>query len=303
MRFAAIDIGSNAIRLLFCNVYEGENGTNFKKEELIRVPIRLGEDAFANQKISQEKIEDFIKVMKAFRLLIDVNRPVDFRACATSAMREAKNSTEILKRIKDEAGITVDLIEGSTEASLIYANHIAEHLDRNSSYLYIDVGGGSTELTLFSRNKHVFSRSFNVGTVRMLNEQIDKNTWSNFKEWIKANTADYQPLIAIGSGGNINKINKMAKGKSNKPLLKETIEDIFNELNSLTYKERIELIGLKPDRADVIIPASKIFLSVMKHAQITKIYVPEIGLADGIIHQLYEKYKSSASDKVKAVSA
>ncbi len=302
MRFAAIDIGSNAIRLLFCNVYEGENGTNFKKEELIRVPIRLGEDAFTNQKISQEKIEDFIKVMKAFRLLIDVNRPVDFRACATSAMREAKNSTEILKRIKDEAGITVDLIEGSTEASLIYANHIAEHLDRNSSYLYIDVGGGSTELTLFSRNKHVFSRSFNVGTVRMLNEQIDKNTWSSFKEWIKANTADYQPLIAIGSGGNINKINKMAKGKSNKPLLKETIEDIFNELNSLTYKERIELIGLKPDRADVIIPASKIFLSVMKHAQITKIYVPEIGLADGIIHQLYEKYKSSASDKVKVVS-
>jgi len=184
------------------------------------------------------------------------------------------------------------LIDGGTEANLIYANHIAEHLDRNSSYLYIDVGGGSTELTLFSRNRHVFSRSFNVGTVRMLNQQIDKNTWTSFKEWIRTNTADYQPLIAIGSGGNINKLHKMTRKKDNKPLLKENLEEIFNELNALTLQERIEHLGLKPDRADVIIPAAKIFLSIMKNAQITKIFVPEIGLSDGIVHQLYENYKA-----------
>ncbi|MEO8150754.1 MAG: exopolyphosphatase [Bacteroidia bacterium] len=294
MKFAAIDIGSNAMRLLFCNVYESSSGTLFKKAELIRVPVRLGEDAFTNQVISKEKADDFIKVMKAFKLLLEVHRPIDFRACATAAMREAKNADEILKRINDETGINIELIDGGTEANLIYANHIAEHLDRNSSYLYIDVGGGSTELTLFSRNRHVFSRSFNVGAVRMLNQQIDKSTWTGFKEWIRTNTADYQPLIAIGSGGNINKLHKMARKKDNKPLLKEDLEEIFNELNALTLQERIEHLGLKPDRADVIIPAAKIFLSIMKNAQITKIFVPEIGLSDGIVHQLYENYKAKS---------
>jgi exopolyphosphatase / guanosine-5'-triphosphate,3'-diphosphate pyrophosphatase len=298
LKFAAIDIGSNAMRLLFCNVYDGAGGTVFKKAELIRVPIRLGEDAFTSQYISKEKSDDFVKVMKAFKLLLEVHRPLDYRACATAAMREASNSAEILKRIKDEAGINLELIDGSTEANLIYANHIAEHLDRNNSYLYIDVGGGSTELTLFSRNRHVFSRSFNVGTVRMLNQQIDKSTWTGFKEWIKVNTADYQPLIAIGSGGNINKLHKLARKKDNKPLLKEELEEIFNELNAFTLQERIEHLGLKPDRADVIIPAAKIFLSIMKNAQINKIFVPEIGLSDGIIHQLYENYKAKAGEVV-----
>lgn len=291
VKFASIDIGSNAVRLLFCNVYEQGVNTIFKKAELIRVPIRLGEDAFTNQYISEAKATDLVNAMKAFRLLIDIHRPIAFRACATSAMREARNTPDIIKRIKVEAQIDVELIDGSTEANLIYMNHIAEHLDRNNSYLYIDVGGGSTELTLFSRNRHVFSRSFNIGTVRMLNQQIDKNLWSHFKEWIKINTADYHPLIAIGSGGNINKLHKLAKLKDNKPLSFEKLNEIFNELNVLTYQERIENFGLKPDRADVIIPASKIFLSVMKNAQIDKIFVPEIGLSDGIVHQLYENYK------------
>ena len=291
MKFAAIDIGSNAVRLLFCNVFEQGVNTIFKKAELIRVPLRLGEDAFTNHFISDEKADDLVKTMKAFKLLIEVHRPVSFRACATSAMRDASNSADIIKRIKEEAQINVELIDGSTEANLIYMNHIAEHLDRNNSYLYIDVGGGSTELTLFSRNRHVFSRSFNVGTIRMLNQQIDKTLWTNFKEWIKINTADYHPLIAIGSGGNINKLHRMAKLKDNKPLTFAKLNEIFEELNLLTLQERIENLGLKPDRADVIIPASKIFLSVMKNAQIEKIFVPEIGLSDGIVHQLYEDYK------------
>lgn len=293
MKFASIDIGSNAVRLLFCNVFESSTETIFKKAELIRVPIRLGEDSFTNQFISDDKIDDLVKAMQAFKLLIEIHKPISYRACATSAMRDATNAPLILKRIKEEAGIEVELIDGSTEANLIYMNHIAEHLDRNNSYLYIDVGGGSTELTLFSRNRHVFSRSFNVGTIRMLNQQIEKNTWSSFKEWIRANTADYQPLIAIGSGGNINKLNKMARKKDNKPLTFEKLEELFNELNSFTLQERIEHIGLKPDRADVIIPAAKIFLSVMKNSQIDKIFVPEIGLSDGIVHQLYESYKLS----------
>lgn len=291
MKFASIDIGSNAVRLLFCNVFEQGINTVFKKAELIRVPIRLGEDAFTNHFISDEKADDLVKAMQAFKLLIEIHRPISFRACATSAMRDASNSAGIIERIKKEAQINVEIIDGSTEANLIYMNHIAEHLDRNNSYLYIDVGGGSTELTLFSRNRHVFSRSFNIGTIRMLNQQIDKTLWTNFKEWIKINTADYHPLIAIGSGGNINKLHKMAKVKDNKPLSFEKLNEIFEELNSLTLQERIENLGLKPDRADVIIPASKIFLSVMKNAQIDKIFVPEIGLSDGIVHQLYEDYK------------
>lgn len=291
MKFASIDIGSNAVRLLFCNVFEQGINTVFKKAELIRVPIRLGEDAFTNHFISDEKADDLVKAMQAFRLLIEIHRPISFRACATSAMRDASNGAGIIDRIKKEAQINVEIIDGSTEANLIYMNHIAEHLDRNNSYLYIDVGGGSTELTLFSRNRHVFSRSFNIGTIRMLNQQIDKTLWTNFKEWIKINTADYHPLIAIGSGGNINKLHKMAKVKDNKPLSFEKLNEIFEELNSFTLQERIENLGLKPDRADVIIPASKIFLSVMKNAQIEKIFVPEIGLSDGIVHQLYEDYK------------
>lgn len=291
MKFAAIDIGSNAIRLLFCNVYEQEQGTVFKKADLIRVPIRLGEDAFTHGYISKQKEDDLVNALKAFKLLIDVHRPLAYRACATAAMRDAKNSNLILQRIANETNIKVDLIDGSTEAKLIYMNHIAEHLDRNNAYLYIDVGGGSTELTLFSQNRHIFSQSFNIGTIRMLNQQIDKSYWANFKDWIKANTAHYYPIVAIGSGGNINKLHKMAKLKDSKPLTIVKLEEMYEEINAHSYQERIELLGLKPDRADVIIPACKIFLSVMKNAGIEKIFVPEIGLSDGIVHELYENYK------------
>ncbi len=291
MKFAAIDIGSNAVRLLFCNVYENGNKTTFKKAELIRIPLRLGEDSFLHKKISEKKIEKLIIAMKAFKNLIDVYDAIDYRACATSAMRDADNRYEIAERVKKEAGIKIEIIDGKTEADIIYANRIEEHLDKSNNYLYIDIGGGSTEITLFSKNKAVVSQSFNVGTVRMLHNQIDKEYWNYFKGWVKEVTGDYKPLIAIGSGGNINKLFKMTGKKNNKPLAVVKLKSLCELIESYTYEERIQELGLNPDRADVIVPASKILMSILKKAEIEKIIVPQVGLSDGIVHQLYEKQK------------
>jgi exopolyphosphatase / guanosine-5'-triphosphate,3'-diphosphate pyrophosphatase len=295
LKFAAIDIGSNAVRLLFCNVYEHNGVVSFKKAELIRVPIRLGEDAFTNGKISTKKADKLVTAMKAFKHLIEVHDAIDYRACATSAMRDAENGYDIVNRVRKEAGIKIEIIDGKTEADIIYSNHIEEHLDKSMNYLYIDIGGGSTEITLFSKNKAMVSQSFNIGTIRMLNDQIDKEYWNYFKNWVKEITAGYKPLIAIGSGGNINKLFKMTGRKPNKPIPTAKIKNLYEVLDSYTYEERIQVFGLNPDRADVIIPASKILLTVIKKADIEKIIVPQIGLADGIVHQLYEKYKENRS--------
>ena len=292
MKFAAIDIGSNAVRLLLCNVHETYEGPVFKKAELVRMPIRLGEDSFRYKVISEEKIEQLCKAIKAFKLLIDVFGAIDFWACATSAMREAENREEIIKRVYDYSGITIDVIDGKTEAQIIYSNHIAEHLEPNQSYLYIDVGGGSTELTIFADGHILNSQSFNVGTIRMLHDQVTKDTWNTFKEWIKEKTRPYKPLIAIGSGGNINKLFKMSDRKENKPLTIEKIRELYEFLKLHSLEERVMQLGLNPDRADVIIPATKIFLSTMKAAEIDKIIVPQIGLSDGIIHILYERHRN-----------
>jgi exopolyphosphatase/guanosine-5'-triphosphate,3'-diphosphate pyrophosphatase len=291
MRFAAIDIGSNAVRLLLCNVYETTQGPIFKKAELVRMPVRLGEDAFRYHSISEEKIEQLCKSMKAFRLLIEVFGVIDYRACATSAMREAENRDEVIKRVHHYSGLEIEVIDGKTEAQIIYSNHIAEHLDPAESYLYIDVGGGSTELTVFAEGHIVSSQSFNVGTIRMLHEQVSKETWSVFKDWVKEKTKSHQPLTAIGSGGNINKLFKMADRKENKPLYIDKIRELYDYLKQFTVDERITQLGLNPDRADVIIPATKIILTAMKMAEIDKILVPQIGLSDGIIHLLYEKHR------------
>lgn len=291
MKFAAIDIGSNAVRLLFCNVYDDNGSATFKKAELIRVPIRLGEDSFLERKISTKKIDKLVTAMKAFKHLIDVYDAVDYRACATSAMRDAENGQEVVDRIKKEAGIKIEVIDGKTEADIIYANHIEEHLDKNNNYLYIDIGGGSTEITLFSKNKAVVSQSFNIGTIRMLHNQIDKEYWAYFKNWVEETTKGYKPLMAIGSGGNINKLFKMSGRKPNKAIPTAKLKNLYELLESYTYDERVKILGLNPDRADVIIPASKILLTVLKKADIEKLIVPQIGLADGIVHQLYEKNK------------
>jgi exopolyphosphatase/guanosine-5'-triphosphate,3'-diphosphate pyrophosphatase len=295
MRFAAIDVGSNAVRLLLCHVHEQNGETLFKKSELIRMPIRLGEDVFTLKYISGEKAHKLVNTMKAFKILIDVFEAYDYRACATSAMREATNGLEVVQRIQQEAGLNLEIIEGSLEAQIIYSNHIEQQLDPNATYLYIDVGGGSTELTLFNKGRQVASKSFDIGTIRLLHGQVSKDYWEEFKLWIRMQAKHFTSITAIGSGGNINKLFKMLKRKDGKPMFFSELKAMNEMLSSYTYEERIALLSLNPDRADVIIPAAKVFLTVMKNAGIEKILVPQIGLSDGLIHLLYEKYKGSFS--------
>ena len=295
MKFAAIDIGSNAVRLLFSQVFENGKNLTFKKDALFRVPLRLGEDVFVNGKISKEKVSNLIDTMIAFKHLIKAYKPVDYRACATSAMREADNRKEILKVIKEKAGIKLEIIDGKKEADIIYSNQIAEKLDNKGNYLYIDVGGGSTELTLISKSRIISSQSFNIGTVRTLKKKDKKSEWSSLEKWLKENTGLYPEISGIGSGGNINKIFSMSGNKQGKPLSLKSIKKIFSELSNHSLEERITKLGLRPDRADVIIPAANIFISVMKWAGIKNLFVPQVGLSDGIIHVLYEKQKKQKS--------
>lgn len=291
MIFAAVDIGSNAMRLLFCRAYEVNGKPHFSKEELIRLPIRLGEDVFLNGKISEKKIEKLVTAMRGFHEIIKVYEVDAFRAVATSAMRDASNSGEIIDLIKKETGLQIEIIDGKLEAQLVFSNHIEEMLNPKHAYMYIDVGGGSTELTLYHNQKVIASKSFNIGTVRMLLNKVEKDEWEVLKDWIKKATLGIHPIHAIGSGGNINKIYKMAK-KENNNISYSKLKGIHDMLNSYTYEERIEVLGLKPDRADVIIHASKIFITIMKIGDMETIFIPQIGLSDGIVHDLYDKFKN-----------
>ena len=268
MKFASIDIGSNAVRLLFTKVFEEADGAVFKKDSLVRMPIRLGKDVFTTKKVSKEKIENLVNTMIAFKYLIDAYRPIDYKACATSAMREATNGNEIVKLIKKKSGIDVEIIDGKREAEIIYENHIVEKLNPKKNYLYIDVGGGSTELTLISNTEAINSQSFDIGTVRILEDKVTKMQWQKMKEWLEQNTPPYKSISGIGSGGNINKMFKMALKEEDQPLTYKNIKSICKELKSYTYEERITKLGLRPDRADVIIPAATIYLSVLKWAGI-----------------------------------
>jgi exopolyphosphatase/guanosine-5'-triphosphate,3'-diphosphate pyrophosphatase len=298
MVFAAIDIGSNAIRLLFARVFVVDGKPQFSKEELIRMPVRLGEDVFMHGKISEPKADRLITALRGFSELIKAYGVETYRAVATSAMRDATNGAAIISRVKNEAGINVEIIDGKNEASLLFSNHIEELLNPKHAYLYIDVGGGSTELTLYFDNKVIAAKSFNIGTVRMLLDKVEKEEWEEMKAWLKRNTLGIHPLSAIGSGGNINKIFKMSGKKETKHLSYDRLKGIYEMLCSYTYQERIERLELKPDRADVIIPAAKIFLSVMKNADIEKVFVPQVGLSDGLVHAMYDTYISN--QKVKS---
>lgn len=292
MKFASIDIGSNAVRLLFCNVIVDKGKTSFKKSELIRIPLRLGEDAFLRKRITQQKANRLVTTMKAFKHLIMVHEVIDYKACATAALRAAQNRDDIVKRIRIEAGIRVEVIDGKTEASIIYSNHAADLLDKNSSYLYIDIGGGSTELTLISNGKTVASKSFNIGTILLLYDKVDKETWFEFKEWVRKSAQGKGSITAIGSGGNINKLYKMSEKKGSEPLPYKKLKLLAAKIESYSPKDRVKILGLNPDRADVIVPAAKILLTIMKCADIKNIMVPEIGLSDGIVRGLYQKYKA-----------
>lgn len=289
MRYAAIDIGSNAVRLLIADIKQNDSTVSFKKNTLIRVPLRLGDDAFLDKKISEKKIDELVKTMLAFRNLIDVYKVSDYMACATSAMREAKNGDLIVQKIKSEANINLEIVEGQREAKIIYASHIEQSLDKKKNYLYIDVGGGSTELSVFCNGEMVASRSFNLGGIRILDNQDKDETWSEMKDWVKQNTQPYKNLSGIGTGGNINKLFRMADLKDGSPLTFAKLRSLYLYLNSFSLKDRINVLGLNQDRADVIIPASEIYLSVMKWGGVKQIYVPRVGLVDGIIQMLIDK--------------
>ncbi len=289
LRYAAIDIGSNAVRLLIADISLGNQRYEFKKNTLIRVPLRLGDDAFLNKQISERKIDDMVKTMSAFKNLMDVYQVTHYIACATSAMREASNGKEIVKIIKRKANINLEIPEGHREASIIAANHIEESLDENRGYLYIDVCGGSTELTVFVNRKQVASKSFNIGTIRILDNQDKPETWEEMKEWVKVHTKTYKNMAAIGTGGNINKLFRMSDEKDGHPMSFTKLKNLYNDLNGYSLKERIRVFKLNADRADVIIPASEIYLTLMKWTGIKQIYVPRVGMVDGIINLLIEE--------------
>lgn len=290
MKLAAIDIGSNAARLLISEVIkDGNNIPSFIKVNLIRVPLRLGFDVFETGIISEPKIYMILQTMKAYKHLLNAYDVKYLKACATSAMRDAKNAGEIIKKIEDETGIEIEIISGSSEASFIYENHIAEELDKEHSYLYIDVGGGSTELTFFSNGKLVFKDSFNIGTIRLLKNLVTENAWDEMKSALKEKTKGHKQVTAIGSGGNINKIFSLSKRKDGKPLQLELLKDYYKELNSFSLKDRINIYKLREDRADVIVPALQIYINAMRWAGAEEIYIPRIGLADGLIQHLYHE--------------
>ncbi|WP_316808698.1 exopolyphosphatase [Pedobacter agri] len=289
LRYAAIDVGSNAVRLLIADISKRDGKYKYKKNTLIRVPLRLGDDAFLDHHISERKAGDLIKTMSAFKSLMDVYHVSEYLACATSAMREAGNGQDIVKQIKAQTDLTLEIIEGQREANIIYANHIEEDLDENKTYLYIDVGGGSTELSVFVKGVPEASRSFNIGTIRMLDNQDKEETWDEMKEWVKEHTKSQKHLAAIGTGGNINKLFRMSDEKEGAPMSIQKLNALYNRLTSYSLKERIHELGLNPDRADVIIPASEIYLTLMKWTGIKQIFVPKVGMADGIIKLLIEE--------------
>ena len=290
MRLAAIDIGSNAARLLIADLSNDVAGKlQFNKLNLVRVPLRLGFDVFEKGEISKEKRGMILQTMKAYSHLINAYGVSNIIACATSAMRDARNSQDIIRKIKMETGLDIEIISGEFEASLIYENHVAEQMDTDHSYLYIDVGGGSTELTFFAEGKLIFKESFNIGTIRILKEMVDDSKWNEIKEYIKQKTKGYKKIVAIGTGGNINKVFSISKKKDGKPLTIDLLKDYYKEISSFSLEDRINIYKLREDRADVIVPALQIYINVMRWADADEIYVPKIGLADGLIQHLYSQ--------------
>lgn len=290
MKIAAIDIGSNAVRLLISevNLIFNEEPT-FNKLNLFRIPIRLGMDVFETGYISEDKSYMLVQSLKAFRHLINVYQVDHFRACATSAMRDAKNAKSIVDKVKKETGVDIDIISGEIEASLVFESGIAEHMSSEHDYMYIDVGGGSTEISIFSQGKMIFKKSFEIGTIRLMKSTVQETAWEEMKQAIKSNTRNLHDVMAIGSGGNINKVFSMSKKKEGKPLSIELLRDYYKEFNAVNLEQRMALYNLRSDRADVIVPALLIYINAMRWAGANEISVPKIGLVDGIIkHQWFE---------------
>ncbi len=294
MKFAAIDIGSNAVRLIFINIYETPAGPQFIKDAMYRVALRLGEEAFLKGKISKTKEAEMLSTMKAFRHLIDIHKPIQIMACATSAMRDAKNAKEIVQKIYKKTGIQIQIISGQKEAELILSNHVEKfQLESDKNYLYIDVGGGSTELILLSKGKLVDKWSFNIGTLRMTLGKVREKHWKELDVWVDHFKGKYQPLYGIGSGGNINTIQKHFVKRKEQDVHFDDLSLTLKSLENLTIDERILKYGFRPDRADVIVPAAKIFMHIMARLNIDTLFVPKVGLGDGMIHEMYDKMVKS----------
>ena len=289
MTLAAIDIGSNAVRLLICEVVKKGKNTEFNKLNLLRIPVRLGFDVFEKGFIGGQKKKMLINTIKAFNNLMKVYEVDHYMACATSAMRDAENAKEIIKEIKSETSIEIEVITGELEAEIIYENHIAETLESKNAYMYIDVGGGSTEVSIFSNGALSFYKSFNIGTIRLLKGGVANEQWVEMRNSIKKFTKNKLGVISIGSGGNINKVFSMSKKKDGKPISLSFLKELHQELSMLTVKERIDKYNLREDRADVIVPALLIYINAMKWASSSDMLVPKIGLADGLIHHLWEE--------------
>lgn len=288
-RYAAIDIGSNGMRLLIAKVVELNGVTSVQKLSLVRVPIRLGEDVFNEGVISEEKKEKFIKAIKSYKLLMDIYQVKDFRAVATSAMREAKNGNEIANLIKKETDIDISLIDGKMEADLIFSTIYTQNINKSDSYLFIDVGGGSTEITIFNKGKRVESKSFKIGTVRLLQGKVEEENWKELDEWLNNVVNSDKDFKAIGTGGNINRYFKLSRNNHLEPVKLDVLNELYSDLNSLTKEERAEKYRLRYDRADVIVPAGKIYLTILERCGINEIIVPKIGLSDGIVYYLYKR--------------
>ncbi|MCH9659493.1 MAG: exopolyphosphatase [Bacteroidetes bacterium] len=289
-KYGAIDIGSNAIRLLIATIIEKDNKpTQIKKTSLVRVPIRLGADVFLEGKISDINYRRMVDAMNAYSLLMKTHNITTYRACATSAMREASNGKTIAKSILEETGIDIQIIDGKDEAAIIASTDLKDLIDTEKIFLYVDVGGGSTEFTVFANGKIVASKSFKLGTVRILNDMVRESVWDDVKKWIRNHTKYYEKISLIGSGGNINSIYKSSGKKLGKPLSYFYLASYYERLKSYNYHERIFELQMNPDRADVIIPATRIYLSAMKWSKAKNVYVPKIGLSDGIIKSLYNE--------------
>ncbi|MEL0274867.1 MAG: exopolyphosphatase [Flavobacteriaceae bacterium] len=289
-RYAAIDIGSNAVRVLISNVVVSP-GTppKYMKSSLVRVPIRLGQDSFTVGEISPRNIKRMVKAMKAFKLIMKVNNVKKYMACATSALREANNASEVIQEVKKKTGIEIQVIDGKREAEIIATTNIFESINKNRTFLFIDVGGGSTEFSVLVKGERVVSKSFKVGTVRMINNMVSEKVWEEIKEWVETYTKHHTKLALLGSGGNINKLFKIAKVKEGRPLSMIKLNQLYNELNQLDYNERILQWELNPDRSDVIIPATQIYLKALQWSGASEIFVPKIGLSDGMIKVLYRE--------------
>ncbi len=287
LKFAAIDVGSNAVRLLINNIIDDKEKPYFQKASLVRLPIRLGADVFKNGKISDTNIQRLTDTMQAYRLLMETHGVTDYRAFATSAMREAENGKKVVRHIKQKTGVELQIIDGMLEAELLFATKVTKQLDASKSYLYVDVGGGSTEFTLFSDGKSTASRSFKIGTIRLLNNQVSDKKWNNLKDWLSGIKPKKKELIIIGTGGNINKISKIINGKKQPTISNRQLRDLYKELTTLNMEQRMRRYSMRPDRADVIVPAARIFTTVMAVTNAKELFVPKVGLSDGMIRWMY----------------